>query len=228
MNRLLIVTVLVATGLLTFPRAQEPARVFTTGTRAELARAETMGVEQLRTMARQRGIADELRVSRVTVDRESMAHTRIQQLHRGVPVFGGEAIAHFKPDGEPFAETDDLVPNISVNPVPRLTAAAAIDAAVTAYGCRDCLTADPVADLWILRNDGVDHLVYRVQLHRVDGSAETALPVFFVDAHGGFVVSRHENLRADWTVRDGKPGPAYWYVRHAERNVLLLRFPGCR
>jgi len=195
MNRLLIVTVLVATGLLTFPRAQEPARVFTTGTRAELARAETMGVEQLRTMARQRGIADELRVSRVTVDRESMAHTRIQQLHRGVPVFGGEAIAHFKPDGEPFAETDDLVPNISVNPVPRLTAAAAIDAAVTAYGCRDCLTADPVADLWILRNDGVDHLVYRVQLHRVDGSAETALPVFFVDAHGGFVVSRHENLQ---------------------------------
>ncbi len=191
----LILTAIVASALLAFPHAQDRARVFTTGTAAELAVAQTMGVQQLRAKALDRGIADELRVARVTVDRESMAHTRVQQVFRGIPVLGGEAIAHFTPDGELFTTTDDLVPDVVVNPTPAITADAAISIAVTAYGCRDCLTSTPAAELWILRHNATDHLVYRVQLHRVDGSDETALPVFFVDAHGGFVVSQYDNLQ---------------------------------
>jgi Zn-dependent metalloprotease len=191
----LILTAIVASGLLAFPRAQDRARVFTTGTAAELAVARTRGVAELRGTALARGIADELRVSRVTVDRESMAHTRVQQVVRGVPVLGGEAIAHFTSDGELFTTTDALLSNVVVNTTPAITAAAAIDVAVTAYGCRDCLTETPTADLWVLRQNGADHLVYRVQLQRLDGSNETALPVIFVDAHGGFVVSRYDNLQ---------------------------------
>ena len=191
----LILTALIASAFLALPRAQDRARVFTTGTAAELAVAQTRGVQQLRVKALERGIADELRVARVTVDRESMAHTRVQQVFRGIKVLGGEAIAHFTPDGELFTTTDDLIPNVVVNTTPAITADAAISIAVTAYGCRDCLTETPIADLWILRHNGADHLVYRVQLQRLDGSNETALPVIFVDAHGGFVVSRYDNLQ---------------------------------
>jgi Zn-dependent metalloprotease len=154
-----------------------------------------MGLEHVRTAATLRGIIDELVVSNVRVDELSMAHTRVQQRVRGVPVFGGEAIAHFRSDGELFTITDDLVPNIVIDTTPAIAQDAAIDIALNDYGCRDCLTAPPSADLWIMRHEGVDHLVYRVQLRRIDGTDATALPVFFVDAHGGYVVLSYNNLQ---------------------------------
>src|SRR5262245_3702941 len=153
MKRLLFVTTVLAAAHLAFPRAQGQSGMFTRGTPAEVALARSMGLERLRASALQRGIADELAVSSVTVDPISMAHTRVQQRHRGIPVFGGEAIAHSRPNGELFAETDDLVPNVLVDTAPALTTAAAIRIATNEYGCTDCLTAAPLADLWVLRSD---------------------------------------------------------------------------
>jgi Zn-dependent metalloprotease len=125
-----------------------------------------------------------------------MAHTRVQQRFRGIPVLGGEAIAHMNADGSDFAETDNLIADINVSTTPLLTPAAGIDAAVADYGCRTCLTAAPTADLWIVRDDaGVDHLTYRVQLTRMDGTSNTALPVRFIDAQGGQVVLSYDNLQ---------------------------------
>jgi Zn-dependent metalloprotease len=192
---LLSVAVVVGIGLVAFPGAQGQSRIFISGTPAELAIAQSMGLERLRTTAALRGIADELVVSQVRVDELSMAHTRVQQRVRGVPVFGGEAIAHFRSNGELFTITDDLVPNIIIDTTPAITRDAAIDMALSEYGCRACLTAAPSGDLWILRHEGMDHLVYRVQLRRIDGTAATALPVFFVDAHGGYVVLAYDNLQ---------------------------------
>ena len=53
----LILTALIASAFLALPRAQDRARVFTTGTAAELAVAQTRGVQQLRVKALERGIA---------------------------------------------------------------------------------------------------------------------------------------------------------------------------
>jgi Zn-dependent metalloprotease len=195
MKQLVALAVIAAAALVIFPRAHAQSRIFTSGTPAELEFARSRGLEQLRAVAAQRGIDDELTVSGANVDRLSMAHTRVQQNFRGVRVLGGEAIAHFRSDGQLFAVTDDLVPNISVNTTPRLTPAAAIDIAVTDYGCRDCLTARSTADLWILRDQGVDHLVYRVQMARLDGTNNTALPVRLIDAQGGYVVSAYDDLQ---------------------------------
>ncbi len=171
-------------------------RLFTTGTPAELATARALGVDYLAATARERGVAPaDLVVSRVHVDAQSMAHTRVQQRFRGVPVFGGEAIAHMQADGELFAETDSLVANVSVDTTPAFAGARAIQIATDDYGCSDCLTAAPSADLWILRRGDADHLVYRVQMRRLDGTARTAMPVVFVDAHSGDVVWRYDNLQ---------------------------------
>ena len=176
--------------------AQRP--LFTTGTAAELAQARSIGLDQLRVVALQKGIddANDLVVSNAHVDRLSMAHVRVQQRFHGIPVLGGEAIAHLNADGSRLAETDSLVAGINVSTTPNLTVDRAIDLAVGDYGCRACLTKAPIADLWILRDEaGVDHLTYRVQMVRMDGTNQTALPVRFIDAHGGYVVLAYDNLQ---------------------------------
>jgi Zn-dependent metalloprotease len=198
-KRLLPLFIALSAVVLSFPRLDaQQRRLFTTGTPAELAQARSIGLARLRTVASRKRIdrPDDLVVSRTDVDRQARAHTRVQQFHRGVPVFGGEAIAHLNPDGGIFAETDDLVSGLAVDTTPRVTQANAIAIAVADYGCSTCLTAQPAADLWILRDGfGADHLAFRVQLTRFDGTSQTALPVRFVDAHSGAVVLAYDNLQ---------------------------------
>ena len=181
----------VVLSLLACGGARSQTRVFTTGTPDELARASAIGLAHLTAWATQRGITDELKVTRANVDATKMAHVRVQQFHRGVRVFGGEAIAHLSATGEPVGRTDNLVPKIAVDTMPRLTADAAAASAIAASGCADC--ARQSTDLWIVRTDGVDHLAFRVQLRQTRGVP--SLPVIFVDAHDGRVLLRYDNLQ---------------------------------
>jgi len=183
--------------VLFFPRLSAQRTAFTSGTPAEIAVARSLGLDRLRIVALQKDIADaDLVMAGAHVDRQSMAHVRVQQRFQGIPVLGGEAIAHLNADGSPFADTDNLVAGISVSTKPTLTPDQGIDVAVGDYGCRACLTKAPTADLWIVRDDtGIDHLTYRVQLVRMDGTNQTALPVRFIDAHGGYVVLAYDNLQ---------------------------------
>jgi Zn-dependent metalloprotease len=129
----------------------------------------------------------------VNVDAAKMAHVRVQQFHRGVPVFGGEAIAHLSSTGEPVGQTDNLVPKIAVDPKPRLTSDAAAARAISASGCADCVRQS--AELWIIRTDGVDHLAFQVQLRQTRAGVPPSLPVIFLDAHNGSVLLRYDNLQ---------------------------------
>ena len=174
----------------------QPPQIFTTGTEKEIALARSMGLAHLRSTAKARGIEpDDLSVSDALVDQLSMAHVRVRQSFRGIPVFGGEAIVHLRADGTLFGETDNLVPGLRVDPKPKLTKDDAIKRAETEYGCSSCLTAPSVAELWILRRDNADHLAYQVRLHRLDGTPNTSLPVFFIDAHRGDVIFRYDDVR---------------------------------
>lgn len=176
------------------------AEVFGTGSADELALAEDLAYELLFDAdagpALGRGI-DEFRTTRVHVDRMTgMAHTKVQQLHQGVPVWGGEAIVHLSTRGKVDGLTDALVADVQVDAVPAYTADEAIDLAVDVYDRGwETLTADPEADLWILRHEGRDHLVWRVQLHRVLQGADDAMPVLFVDAHDGALVWGYDNFQ---------------------------------
>src|SRR5205823_7657703 len=48
-----------------------------------------------------------------------------------------------------------------------------------------------------------DHIVYRVQLRREDGSRDTAMPVYFIDAHTGKTVFSYDNLQTGAVVGNG-------------------------
>ena len=173
--------------------------VFQNGTDAELLLAEDSSYEHLFAEAdgpvRAKGI-DGLRTLKVTVDDEGMAHTKVQQLHGGVPVWEGQAIVHLAQNGKFAHMTDDLKADVAVDTTPDYTADEAIDLAVENIpdGWAG-LDRDPVADLWVMRHEGVDHLVYRVQTWRLDGTADDAMPVFFIDAHSGEVVWSYNNLQ---------------------------------
>lgn len=172
------------------------ANLFRTGNTQELALAKTTSLQHLQSRLSQYGIAEQdIKVSNVTIDELNMAHTRVQQTVGGIPVLGGEAIIHLNSDGSLFANTDNLVKNVKVNIEPTLNKGEAIRQALAEYGCGDCLTAAPQVEMMVLRNNKKDHLVYRVSLRREDGSHDTAMPVYFIDAHSGEVVYSYDNLQ---------------------------------
>src|SRR4030095_2177448 len=127
MKRILAVVVL-GLGVFAWPRVEAQRPVFTTGTPAEIAQARAIGLDHVRALGSLKGIdgPNDLVATSTHIDRQSMAHTRVPQYYRGVPVLGGEAIAHMNADGAAFDDTDNLVEGISVNTTPRLTAEGAI------------------------------------------------------------------------------------------------------
>jgi len=163
----------------------------------KLARAKDVALGVLEARANKHGISyrNDLKAKRVIADEQQKTHSRFQQTHKGVPVFGGEAIVHLNPDDSVFAVTDELVDSVQVETEPYRTPDEAVRTAISSLGCEDCLTAPPAADLQILRHEGNDYLTYRVELRREDGSAQTSLPVYFVDAHTGNVVWSYDNLQ---------------------------------
>ncbi len=168
----------------------------------ELALAKTISYVHLAEHIGRHGIANvnELKTLRVEKDKQSLTHTHVQQTHRGVPVFGGEAIVHLNADSSLSDITDNLISYVQVETEPTITVKEATKIAVSKYGCGECLTATPEVDLWVLRRNGRDRLVYRVQMRREDGSADTAMPVYFIDAHTGSKVWSYDNLQSSGSV----------------------------
>ncbi|MFH1469907.1 MAG: M4 family metallopeptidase [Pseudomonadota bacterium] len=175
------------------PVADGPARraLFSTGSDEELDRATQLGLEALVARVPDVGVLDP---TRVVVDDLGMAHARFRQTLGGVPVFGGEAIVHLHDDGSVASVTDDLVPDPEVDTHPEVDADEAVELALLeALGWAE-LTRDPEVDLWVLRHDRTDSLVWRVRLERIDGRSLPTRPVLFIDAHSGEVVWGYDDL----------------------------------
>jgi Zn-dependent metalloprotease len=161
----------------------------------QLDAIRALAEKRLAEKASERGLEPgALTVSGTSVDQTSIVHVRVRQSYRGIPVFGGEAILHYRADGELFGETDALVSQIKVNTKPAINAADAVARAATTVGCADCAKGAPPAALWIIRREQKDHLAYRVQLPRAAGPGP-ARPVVFVDAHDGAVLLQYDDLQ---------------------------------
>ncbi len=120
------------------------------------------------------------------------AHVRLDQEVDGVPVFGAQTIVHLGPDGVVERLTDGWERDLRVDTVPTVKAHEAIDLVEDREGPS---IDDPEADLFVMRHQGRDHLVWRVRLTQLDGTARSAMPVVFVDAHTGKVVRRYDDLQ---------------------------------
>ncbi len=165
--------------------------LFVTGGAEELELAVTLSLEH---MAARTPQASQLQPTRVVVDELGMAHCRLQQRVDGVPVFGGEAIVHLHDDGRLASIGDRLVPGLELDTTPLLDAEDAVELALIETLSWAELSADPTADLQVLRHRRADHLVWRVQLERLFDTDEPTRPVVFIDAHSGEAVWTYENL----------------------------------
>ena len=171
--------------------------IFNTGAddERELAKQISLGILRDRAAQRAIGNPNEYVVKRVEIDDLKMAHTHVQQSVGGVPVWEGEAIVHLKSDGELSEITDDLKETVAVETRPNLTPGDALFAAKRMYRGSRFMTEEPRVDLYIFRGEDRDHLAYRVEMPRIDGSDETADWVIFVDAHTGEKVFEYNNLQ---------------------------------
>ena len=180
---------LLACGTPVEPAADAP--VFLHGDDDEQALAVELGLEALADRADAIG---ELVPTRVMVDDLGMAHARFQQRVDGVPVFGGEAIAHFHDDASLASLTDNLIMDPTVDTVPLVDAADAVELALLEVLGWEQVTAEPLVDLWVLRHARADHLAWRVRLEHFDGSNDPSKPVLFIDAHSGVTLWGYDDL----------------------------------
>ena len=162
----------------------------------ETAKQISLGILRSRGLQRAIGSVDDFAVKRVEIDELRMAHTHLQQIIDGVPVWEGEAIVHLKPDGDLSLITDSLKENISINTRANFKPAEALEIALRTKGGRTrVMTDEPTIDLWIYRGEERDHLAYRVEMPRLDGTEKTSAPVVFVDAQTGDQIFEYDNLQ---------------------------------
>jgi Zn-dependent metalloprotease len=178
-------------------RAEANKTVFGTGSHDELEIAKQLSLGILRDRAANRAIGnvDEYVVTKVEIDDLKMAHTRVRQTVGGVPVWEGEAIVHLKADGSLSEITDNLKESVVVDTTANFSEKHAARFAVNAYKGRAEQTDPAMIDLYIFRGKERDHLVYRVETPRLDGTKHTSAPVDFIDAHTGERVDGYDNLQ---------------------------------
>lgn len=171
--------------------------IFNTGSDDERETAKQISIGILRDRSAQRAIGnpDDFVVRRVEIDDLKMAHTHVQQRIGGVPVWEGEAIVHLKSDGALADVTDALRENIAVETKPNLSPADALEIAKRLNRGSRFMTHEPTIDLYVYRGEDRDHLTYRVEMPRIDGTDLTSIPVIFVDAHTGEKVLEYNNLQ---------------------------------
>jgi len=130
-------------------------------------------------------------------DRDDIAtHVRLDQYYRGVPVFGGQLIAHLDTNGNPRSDNGRFYEGLSLNTTPRLSSAQAISAAVTALGYNGSFADAPSARLLVLPQKSGAVLAYQVSLRIEDGTAATAKHQYFINAQDGSVALYYNKMHA--------------------------------
>jgi Zn-dependent metalloprotease len=122
-------------------------------------------------------------------DRDDLAtHVRLDQTHRGVPVFGGQLVAHLAPTGTLTSVSGRYHRGLTATVTPRVTAATAVARARSGLG--GALAATPSTRLVVLPA-GRGLLAWLVTLQVDDGSVATGNWQAFVDAASGRLLSRY-------------------------------------
>lgn len=136
----------------------------------------------------------ELTLVRSRPDALGMTHVRFQQRHHGIPVRGAEVIVHLDQNNAVVGITESLEPQLNVDPRVAVDEADAITLALDSLA-RSTVSDPPTAELQVLRRGPVDHLVWRVRIPQMDGTADADIPVRWVSAHTGEVVLAGTDLR---------------------------------
>ncbi len=139
--------------------------------------------------------ATELKEVRVAKDGQGWTHITYQQHYRGVPVFAGELKTHFDASDELVAVNGTFIPEITVNPIPKLSAVEAGKTATakveTDLGQAGKLSVVGTA-LLVYREGlakgvpGPNHLAWQVEV----GDGSSVREFVYIDAHSGKFVDQ--------------------------------------
>ena len=152
------------------------------------------------------GLVDpEAEVALAGADRDAlgMIHVRLDQVFRGVPVFGGQLIVHMDANSVRELVSGRIYGGVrGVDTTPRIDATRAIEAAKSNLGYRGQFAQTPTARLVLLphqiknprSSDSGATLVYLVELLIMDGTANTARHNYFVNAGDGSIAWHYNNL----------------------------------
>lgn len=134
----------------------------------------------------------ELSPLRVQRDSLGQIHVRLDQVERGIPVFGGQMIVHMDSTGRLLSMTDGLTPVAAVpNIKATLRPGEALRVAQAAFA-RGVVTPD--LDLvWFEDMDGDVHLAYSVRMSDLDNN-EPASHQYMIDARTGSIVFDWDDL----------------------------------
>lgn len=67
-------------------------------------------------------VSQQLRLMKSSTRVKGRSMVRFQQVHQGIPVFGGELIVNLQADHQVISVNGEILPEVNVNPNPRLTA----------------------------------------------------------------------------------------------------------
>lgn len=168
------------------------------------------------------GGPNDLVVKSTDVDPSGRFHVLVQQTIRGVPVWGGHAIAHLRADGALEEVTDSLARNVTLDTTPKVTPAQAAAAAEAALKCATkCTSGAAKTELVVHPAPAGYRLAYRVELRRGSAGAPTAIPVSFVDAQTGAVLSGYDDLQTA-TAETNYSGRVSFPTNRASDGVYYL------
>ncbi|MFI5493890.1 M4 family metallopeptidase [Actinoplanes sp. NPDC051859] len=128
----------------------------------------------------------------VVVENSGASHVRLTRTYQGLPVIGGDVIAHLSTGGALNAVTKTQLAPITMTTAPTLTAAKAVKAATKALGGKAIAGADTTLAVNALPE--TPGLVWRTLIAVPDehGDSETHV---LVDAHSGKVVDKWSEVQ---------------------------------
>ncbi len=158
------------------------------------------------------GVSASLQATKVHTDRLGQTHTHLQQLYRGVKVWGGEAVAHVDRNGRHLPVTSSLKAGIHLNVLPSIQKDEALLIADSDLAPTGAYATAPKAELVIYplmvevhARKGQDAtaferrvvryaLAYHVHTNLKNGAAETGETEYMIDAQTGAILKKWASL----------------------------------
>jgi len=116
-------------------------------------------------------------------------HQRLEQVHQGIPVLGGDVSVHFDPQNSPYQVNGKYIPDLTLSVTPSISANQAVDAAKADFIANKGAAADAIAlvsgpDLVVYALGDNPVLAYQIVIRtRSDNTWK-----YWIDAQSGAVV----------------------------------------
>ena len=149
-----------------------------------------------------RDASSELNLAGAETDQHGLRTLRFAQRHDGVPVYGGDLLAHLDAEGDLTSVNGNYLPGISVDTAPSVTSAEAVGIAKSALGIADADLRNTLGpELMVYPKDEAYHLAWCLTLVASKPAGEWKC---FVDAKSGTLIEKWNDAKYADVLLTGK------------------------